>query len=115
MSNLDQQIITDSVRTIIAEYDSIETFNSALDASDMLSALVEAVRPLVATEHVEFNWSVEHGRCYDCGLPAAFYMPDAYGKSEETPRMENLCCAVCAANAASEGDRVVRIDAIQTS
>jgi hypothetical protein len=46
---------------------------------------------------VTFEWSDEHGTCEDCGLPAAF-------RAERRP-----VCAVCAANAAAEGDRVTRI------
>ena len=63
------------------------------------------------TERVVFHWTREWGDCYECGLPAAFFLPDAYGVEDEAPSRHNLRCAVCAANAAAEGERVARIDA----
>lgn len=66
---------------------------------------------LPTTEHIEFDWSTQWGRCYECGLPAAFYLPDAYGVEGEPPQDKNLRCAVCAANAAADGETVRRIDA----
>lgn len=69
-------------------------------------------------EVATFVWSNEHGHCYECGLPAAFYLPVAYLKEEpgatnegdEGPTEWNKRCAVCAANAAAEGEAVKRID-----
>lgn len=60
-------------------------------------------------------WSENHGQCYDCGLPAAFRVPDAYGNAwergkDETLGPEHLRCAVCAANAAVMGERITRIE-----
>lgn len=59
-------------------------------------------------EIVTFAWSNEHGHCYECGLPAAFYLPTAYGQTEP-PNDTNKRCAVCATNAAVDGETVARI------
>jgi hypothetical protein len=56
--------------------------------------------------HVEFYWSDAFGECYDCGRPAAFV------SSEHNSDPENKRCAVCAANDASGGATIQRIDAI---
>lgn len=53
---------------------------------------------MTATETVTFEWSREHGDCYDCGRPAAF--TDGTG----------IYCAVCAINHAVDGDPIQRID-----
>lgn len=57
--------------------------------------------------HVEvtFEWSADHGRCYDCGLPAAFLDVDCYG-----PGRHEKHCAVCAANHAADGSTIRRIE-----
>jgi hypothetical protein len=64
-------------------------------------------------EKVTFAWSLEHGRCYDCGIPAAFYLPRAYVRKgdPEGPTDFNKRCAICAANDAALGEQVRRIDA----
>jgi hypothetical protein len=77
-----------------------------LAAADELSDLLDGPE---STEAVLFHWSTEHGTCYECGLPAAFYLPDAYGMDSEGPTEVNKRCAVCAANDAAEGERVARI------
>lgn len=51
-------------------------------------------------ELVVFGWSNKHGHCDDCGLPAAF---------AREPLASRLC-AVCAANAAADGERIFRLD-----
>lgn len=53
---------------------------------------------------VTFRWHTQHGRCQDCGVPAAFLVVDAYG-----PEKHQSVCAVCAANAAAEGSEIARI------
>ena len=53
---------------------------------------------------VTFQWSTEHGECYDCGNPAAFI------SDEHNTAPENLRCAVCAANDAAAGAAIRRID-----
>jgi hypothetical protein len=57
---------------------------------------------------VTFYWSTKHGRCYDCGLPAAFFTVSNKGDKEITP--EQKLCAVCAANHACEGEVINRIE-----
>ena len=53
------------------------------------------------------EWTDEKGRCYECGDPAAFAVPDAYGPDHKLDEV-NLRCAVCAANAAAyDGERIV--------
>lgn len=49
---------------------------------------------------VTFVWSPEHGSCYDCGLPAAYAMPERYGlPADSTVRPEDKLCSVCFASA----------------
>lgn len=64
---------------------------------------------------VTFLWSTDKGRCYNCGIPAAFAVPDAYG-TDATGELSahHLRCAVCAANDAADGERVIRLDSIPT-
>lgn len=57
------------------------------------------------TEAVVFHWSRKFGDCYGCGRPAAFYL-GGYGGPQE----HNRYCAVCAANHAVDGERVLRIN-----
>jgi len=58
-------------------------------------------------ELVTFEWSTEFDECYECGLPAAYVVPDAYGKT--TLGVTHLRCCRCAALAAADGERVVHI------
>jgi hypothetical protein len=66
---------------------------------------------------VTFNWSTENGECYECGLPAAFkrsYGQDRESYSDTQDResyvaREEKLCAVCAANAAADGEEITRI------
>jgi hypothetical protein len=55
---------------------------------------------------VEFEWSDEKGACYDCGRPAAYTVPDAYGVGKPIGP-EHLRCSVCAAHDAANGERLV--------
>lgn len=71
--------------------------------------------------HVEFEWDDSHGTCYECGLPAAFALPEAYGEAAgrefwraigTDPAMvdaKHKRCSRCAANDAAEGERVTRL------
>lgn len=68
-------------------------------------------------EVVTFVWSNKHGWCYDCGMPAAFFLPRAYinetnnpGAPDQGPTDTNKRCGICAANAAAEGTTVQRIE-----
>lgn len=54
-------------------------------------------------EVVTFIWTTKHGHCYDCGLPAAF-------RREYKDIYRDKLCAVCAANAACDGETIVRIE-----
>ena len=47
----------------------------------------------MAIKMVIFHWSDEHGKCSDCGRPAAFF-----------DSIDQRLCALCAANAAADGD-----------
>ena len=60
----------------------------------------------MSNEEITFHWSRNHGDCYDCGRPAAFWCPEMYGTVESEPRVENKFCAVCAANHAADGESV---------
>ena len=75
--------------------------------------------PLYGTELVivTFAWSTRLGSCYECGLPAQFFLPRAYINEQRTPNAPdqapddtNKRCAICAANAAAEGEPVLRIE-----
>jgi hypothetical protein len=52
-------------------------------------------------EIVVFQWARDHGDCRECGLPAAFF-------TVSTP--VRTLCAVCAANAAAEGEEIMRLE-----
>lgn len=66
------------------------------------------VTPLPVDELVTvvFHWSTKHGPCYDCGLPAAFLAPKAYGEDGAGQKL----CAVCAANGAADGEQIERLN-----
>lgn len=51
-----------------------------------------------------FAWNTEHGYCYECGLPAAFTVSPPEAVEDHHRR-----CAVCAANAAVDGETISRI------
>lgn len=55
----------------------------------------------MALIRVVFDWSDEKGRCYECGIPAA------YTSSEHSSSPENLRCSVCAALDASRGAAII--------
>lgn len=56
---------------------------------------------------VTFRWSTEHGECYDCGRPAAFYNWDLVSRGFCDTA---ILCAVCAANVAADGGTIGRIE-----
>lgn len=56
--------------------------------------------------HVEFEWSDEHGTCCDCGLPAAYVLDGVSRRPDNAPSAEDFRCSICAALAASEGERI---------
>lgn len=56
-------------------------------------------------EVITFIWSTEYGQCSECGIPAAFYSIDGYG-----PGKHQELCAICAANEATKGAEITRID-----
>lgn len=63
---------------------------------------------------VTHEWDDGWGDCEECGDPAAFFVPDAYrredGSNADKPLGdEHLRCAVCAAQAACDGERVMRL------
>lgn len=112
------------IERIVADYEGPEPFNSALDASDMLTELVAVLRPLVADDglvSILFRWNPEHGHCTECGLPAAFWSPTMYGRynpdghdgcatADSVPKDDEKMCAVCAANQAAGGEEIRRIE-----
>lgn len=55
---------------------------------------------------VKFQWSDEYGTCYECGLPAAFLV----GDRKQSADSADLRCAVCAANAAADGELIARVE-----
>jgi hypothetical protein len=55
---------------------------------------------------VVFQWSDKYGACQECSAPAAFLSIDAYGPDST----EQKLCAVCAANAAADGETIKRIE-----
>lgn len=111
------------LRTLVAEYDGPEPFDSTMDAADMLTSFIEIIRPMVEDDHlvpVLFKWHSDWGTCYDCGLPAAFWSPTIYGRFnpaghdncvdvDSVPDDNEKFCAVCAANHAVEGEEIRRI------
>lgn len=59
---------------------------------------------------VTFEWSDEHGECYDCGLPAAYYLYGRTRKPGVVYEPADIRCSVCAANLAADGETIRRID-----
>jgi hypothetical protein len=62
-------------------------------------------------EIIVFQWARKHGDCDDCGLPAAFKI-DLSAFQQDAGFPERQFCAVCAANAAADGERIERIEEI---
>lgn len=62
---------------------------------------------------VVFQWSAAHGECYECGLPAAFYAGSVPRQKDSVFARAARRCAVCAANAASDGEKIHRIFPIE--
>jgi hypothetical protein len=63
----------------------------------------------MALVKVEHTWDDSKGRCYDCGDPALYCVPDAYGPNHKLNEA-NLRCPVCAALiAAEDGERLVHL------
>lgn len=62
--------------------------------------------PTTGEATIVLHWSDEHGPCYDCGLPAAFWRSS---ERREAPTEADKLCAVCAANAAVDGEVIKRI------
>ena len=88
---------------------STEQICELLDrAEEAFESMKETMKdgPNSGLVHVEFYWSDAFGECYDCGRPAAFV------SSEHNSDPENKRCAICAANDASGGATIQRIDAI---
>ena len=55
---------------------------------------------------VEFDWSDEHGDCFDCGLPAAYRIPRF---THNTMPDTDIFCSICAAGYASRGFEIRRL------
>jgi len=61
---------------------------------------------------VNFKWSDEHGRCQDCGRPAAYKVLGMYQRADR-PGSENTfekMCAVCAAYNVWESGNSYRLE-----
>jgi hypothetical protein len=84
---------------------------SAPDAALIGRKLLEANAP-EGTEPIVHFWSRKHGNCYECGNPAAFWVPMKEVDADNPTNVadEEKRCAVCAANAAVDGEHVVRIE-----
>lgn len=87
-----------------AAYGPYPDWDTAADRHDGWDGWVMSVEPHpddAGLATVVFQWSEEWGECYDCGLPAAFMVgPDTAFTAE------GLRCAVCAAQAACEGETI---------
>jgi hypothetical protein len=73
------------------------------EAETLVHHALVAAQPTAGLRPVLFHWSTEHGECYDCGLPAAFYRDGGREAHHQV-------CAVCAANDAANGSEIARID-----
>lgn len=74
------------------------------DAAGVSDSVLDAIVRDELEVHV-FAWSRNHGDCYDCGAPAAFQL-GAVG----APAPSSLRCAMCAAQAAADGEYIERIE-----
>jgi hypothetical protein len=80
------------------------TVNGQLVAIDMRSEELN-----VPDEHVisvTFGWSDVFGYCYECGCPAAYIIGDVIREPSRGIRLDELRCSVCAAIAASDGEKI---------
>lgn len=60
------------------------------------------------TQEVVFHWSTEKGACIECGNPAAYEAPDAYGVGGNKEGKGALLCSVCAAMASAvDGEPII--------
>lgn len=55
----------------------------------------------MAIKEIVFHWDDRLGVCEECGYPAAFLNS-----------IDQKLCSVCAANQASEGDIITRIESL---
>jgi hypothetical protein len=46
------------------------------------------------------------GYCYECGCPAAYIIGDVIREPSRGIRLDELRCSVCAAIAASDGEKI---------
>ena len=63
---------------------------------------------------VVFVWSNVKGHCYECGIPAAFAIAKPWYHGVDLDELgpipdEDLRCSVCAANAAAEGEPIIKL------
>jgi hypothetical protein len=105
--------------TTVAEFDTPNAQNRA-EAVEHVEAVYERIHNVrlddgskVQLAHVVI-WSEDYGTCYDCGKPAAFALPDAYGENPDNVIEDtHKRCAICAANGAADGNgRVIRLAAV---
>jgi hypothetical protein len=95
-----------------------EVFHAEVEmqAWDAYTKAQEAVKVSVTPEtNVNLFWRDSYGHCYDCGLPAAFILSSEYtyqvNRSERVEyRDTDKRCAICAANAAADGEYIQRIE-----
>jgi hypothetical protein len=81
--------------------------NQSGDWRVALEQATAMVRGADALETVIFQWSTSNGKCYECGLPAWYRVPDAYGPDSDQEHPKHLRCSVCAAGDAAHGERIV--------
>lgn len=57
---------------------------------------------------VVFEWSTQHGECYDCGAPAAYKVetPARTVGAVTVNAHEEKLCSVCAALCAASGEKI---------
>jgi hypothetical protein len=96
------------MRDITALFDALAETRSTGHGD--LAALVDqilAATPGCGNRVLLATWSDTHGPCYECGLPAAYLVPDAHTRTgQPTPPAgpQHKRCALCAAQNAADGE-----------
>jgi hypothetical protein len=100
---------TNRITALINDYQTFSPNTSAFDQIELLDEVMTVLTPKPGREVIIHHWDRKFG-CYDCGSPAAFAAIDRYGagaRGSDDP--DTHLCAVCAANAAVDGETIVRI------
>ena len=96
--------------TALREAKNLYDTGRTVDLLSLVDAVVKEAEPVTSGDRlILLSWSPALGQCYECGLPAAFAVPDAYGPNIPLSDHHKRC-AVCAVNDAVDGERITRLE-----